>query len=147
MKPLLEAIRTLQPQELLGGSLVLGSEKVQLWVYRQALGFDLYLACGAKTQAPARDAFLRATVGRNLASIEEVLEVLRHVDLFYCVEPKQLLRLPVSAQPATPELVAAIERQFSQADPEAPQEAEEESIEVALEEPEEDIQHLLLTDT
>ncbi|WP_027882980.1 hypothetical protein [Meiothermus rufus] len=146
MKPLLEAIRTLQAQELLEGSLALESEVVQLWVYRQAAGFDLYLACGAQTQPQAFVGPFRTTIGRNLASVEEVLEVLHHLDLFYCIEPGQLLQLPVSAQPATPELVAAIEQRFKQEDA-APQESQEENIEVVLEEPEEDIQHLLLTDT
>ncbi len=149
MKPLAEAVHILKAGEVLEGRQVLPSKLLQLWVCRRATGFDLYLTCCAEAQALGPGSSFRTTVGRNLLSAEEVLEVLHHLDAFYCIEPKQLLQLPVSFQPATPELIAAIERQFDRngAGLEAiPQEAEE-KIEVVLEEPEEDIQHLLLTDT
>ncbi len=161
MRPLTEAIHTLQTQEVLVGKMTTPSEFLKLWIYRHTAGFNLYLTSTVEADKMRSGWPFRNTVGRNLASAEEVLEAIGHLDAVYRVSTEELLQLPVWVREATPELIERIEQQLGRITSStktgefAPDDLEativkvdgDGLIEVEPDEGEEDVEHLVLTDS
>lgn len=161
MRPLVEAIHSLQTQELLVGKMTTQSEFLKLLIHCHDAGFDLYLTSTVDADKMRSGLPFRNTVGRDLASAEEVLETIYHLDAVYRVNIKELLQLPVWAREATPELIELIEQQlgritsstktgeFAEGDLEATivKVDGDGVIEVEPDDYEEDVKHLVLTDT
>lgn len=160
MKPLVEAIHALQIRELLVGATTTPTEYLKLWIHRHPAGFDLYLTSIADAVKMRSRLPFRNTVGRDLASAEEVLEALHHLDAVYRVHIPELLQLPVWVREANPELIELIEQQLARITSStktgefAPDDLEatilkvdrDGVIEVENEDDEEDLEDLVLTD-
>lgn len=160
MRPLAEAIHALQAKELLVGVMTTPSEYLKLWIHRHPTGFDLYLTSIVDADKMRSGLPFRNTVGRHLASAEEVLEALHHLDAVYRVHIPELLLLPVWVREATPELIELIEQQLGRITSStrtgefAPDDLEATIvkvdgngvIEVENEDDEEDLEYLVLTD-
>lgn len=160
MKPLVEAIHALQIRELLVGATTTPTEYLKLWIHRHPAGFDLYLTSIADADKMRSGLPFRNTVGRDLASAEEVLEALHHLDAVYRVHIPELLQLPVWVREANPELIELIEQQLARITSStktgefAPDDLEatilkvdrDGVIEVENEDDEEDLEDLVLTD-
>ncbi|MCX7602287.1 MAG: hypothetical protein N2Z75_10170 [Meiothermus sp.] len=160
MKPLAEAIPTLQAGELLVGAMSTPYEYLKLWIYRHEAGFNLYLTSIVDPARMRSGLPFRNTVGRNLASASEVLEAIHHLDAVYRVHIPELLQLPVWVREATPELIDLIEQQLGRITSStktgefAPDDLEativkvdgDGVIEVENEDDEEDLECLVLTD-
>lgn len=106
MRPLAEALYTLQPGQVLSGQTPFSQGVLQLWVHRHEGGFDLYVL---HLPEPASEP-LRSAVGRDLVSATEVLEALRYLETVYPVQASELFDLPVSLQQATPGLERLIQK-------------------------------------
>jgi len=160
MRPLVEALQTLQCGELLVGQTTTRLELLKLWIHRHPAGFDLYVTSIVEAHKMRSGLPFRNTVGRDLASVGEVLETSHHLDVVYRLSTQALLRLPVYVREATPELVELIEQQLSRITSStrtgefAPDDLEaaivkvdrEGVIEVETDEDEEELEHLVLTD-
>ncbi len=161
MRPLVEAIHTLQVQELLAGAMTTASEYLKLWIHRHQGGFDLYLTSIVDADKMRSGLPFCNTVGRNLVSAEEVLEAIGHLDAVYRVHVQELIQLPVWVREVTPELIERIEQQLNRISSStrtgefAPDDLEatiikvdgDGVIEVEADELDEDVEHLVLTDT
>jgi hypothetical protein len=155
MRPLVEAIHSLRAHELLGGRLAAQSETLELWIHRHEAGFDLYLTSRVSAEKLHSGQLFRNTVGRGLASVEELLEAISHLDAYYRISIQEVLHLPVWVREARPEWIERIERRLGRST-RTDQPALEATlvkldgdgvIEVEPDDPEEDVKHLVLTDT
>jgi len=94
------------------GKMATQLEFLKLWIHRHEAGFDLYLTSTVDADKMRSGLPFRNTVGRGLASAEEVLEAINHLDAVYRVNIQELLQLPVWVREASPELIELIEQQL-----------------------------------
>lgn len=105
MLPLTQAIHSLPDQHWLVGQTLGLDEALKVWIYRKEYSYSLYVYATAKNRLAHRNA-----VGRDLASIEEVLETLTELEVVYRVTGHQLLNMPTFIRPALPEQVLFLEQ-------------------------------------